>query len=737
MRKILPLLWLLLACTWAYAQGFKEITLEDIYEKGTFVQKSVQGIYWMKNGSTYTVKEGNNVVLYDMPTGFRIRTIFNGDSAKVNFSDYEFSANERKILLTTNDEKIYRHSFKADYLVFDLDISQVIKVSNKGKQQVAKLSPDGSKVAFVRDNNLFYTDLNTFEEFQLTKDGAFNKIINGHTDWVYEEEFSFTRAFEWSVDSQKIAFIRFDESNVKEFAMQMWGGGSLYQKYYTYKYPKAGEENAKVSVFIQHLDSVKTLVQVNTDINDQYIPQIKWSLNPDILAIKKLNRLQNRMELLHVSASTGDATPIYTEESSTYVDVGFCNELEYYPATKENPSGFFLISSEKDGYKHLYLYNMNGSLNMQLTSGSWEVDSFLGLQLDTKKQITKVFYTSSEAAPTERHFYSVEYAKGKINKQRLTNGAGINTVNMSPTLNYFINTFTSAETPNLVQAHGIDKKGNWVQLRTLEDNAALRQKYKEYGFAKKEFFDMPTRDGNYMLSGYYLKPANFDPKKKYPALIFQYSGPGSQNVLNGWGGSNYYWHQMLAQKGYLVAVIDTRGTGGRGRIFKHLTYGQMGKLESEDLVDCGKFIGRSSFVDPTRVGIWGWSYGGYMSSLALFIGNDVFKMGIAVAPVTTWRFYDTIYTERFLKRPQDNPKGYDEFSPIMHADKLKGNYLLIHGTGDDNVHFQNAITLQDVLIKAGKQFDTFYYPDRDHGIYGGNTRMHLFKMMTNYVMNKL
>ncbi|MDW8288211.1 MAG: DPP IV N-terminal domain-containing protein [Flammeovirgaceae bacterium] len=387
MKKLTLIGWLLLITPFLIAQPTREITLEDILEKGTFNQKSVQGVRWLKNGNQYVVQEGNQIVRYDASTGFRIGTIFNGDSAGIKFSDYALSKDERKILLTTNEEKIYRRSFKADYLVVDLDINQIIRVSNKGKQQVALLSPDGNKVAFVRNNNLFYTDLTTFEEVQLTADGEPNKIINGHTDWVYEEEFSFTRAFDWSPDGKKIAFLRFDESNVKDYQIQRWTGtGELYPHIYTYKYPKAGEENARISAHILYLDSAKTTIRVNIDTYDQYIPLLKWTNNPDLLAIKKLNRLQNKLELIHVKAQTGDPITVYSEESTTYIDVDFCHELEYFPGTKENPDGFFLISSEKSGFKHFYLYHMNGSLYSQLTSGDWEAESFHGLIIDTKKQ---------------------------------------------------------------------------------------------------------------------------------------------------------------------------------------------------------------------------------------------------------------------------------------------------------------------------------------------------------------
>lgn len=723
MKYILTLAVLITGTFSSVAQ--KKITIEDIYAKGTFRTQSVYGINWMADGQFYSQQQGNEVVKSDITNGNIVETIFTGATMDENFRlvSYEFSGDERKLLLLTDRESIYRRSYLAEYFIYDLETEQAQRLSESGKQSYATFSPDGAKVAFVRDNNLYYVDLSTNKEYQVTEDGKFNHIINGSTDWVYEEEFSFAKAFYWSPDGQKLAYYKFDESEVREYNMQVWNG--LYPTDYRFKYPKAGEENAKVEIYVYHLDNDKHVKMNIGNENDIYVPRVKWTGNPELLSIKKLNRLQNHLEIFHANASSGDAAKVLDEKSDTYVDIDYNDDLTYLADGKH-----FIHTSEQDGYKHLYLYTMEGDLVRQITTGSWSVAEFLGIDENNKRQW--LYYMSTEDSPLERHLYRIDL-KGKV-KEKLTSRPGMHSVNISGDFSYYLLYHSNTSTPLNV---GLYKLQDNSLVKDLVDNKDLINTWKEFGVTQKEMFTVQNDNGD-ELYGYYIKPADFDESKEYPLMIFQYSGPGSQQVVNSFeSGSNFYWHQMLAQQGYIVAVVDPRGTGARGAAFRKQTYKQLGKLESEDHIAVAKKLGEKSFIDASRIGIWGWSYGGYTSSLSLLKGNDVFKAAIAVAPVTNWRYYDTIYTERYMATPQINPNGYDDNSPTSYADRLKGNFLLIHGTGDDNVHFQNAVELQDALIAAGKQFDSFYYPDRAHGIYRNNARPHLYHMMTNWLMENL
>lgn len=722
-RNILSTFFLLITLS-AIAQ--KQITVDDIYVNGTFSQASVRGINWMNNGRYYSAQQGNDIVKYDVTTGQIVETIVRGSDLGPSFSfvDYSFSADENKVLLMTSRESIYRRSYKAEFYVFDISSKALINLSEKGKQSYATFSPDGSKVAFTRDNNLFYVTLADMKETEVTADGVFNKIINGSTDWVTEEELSFTRAFEWSGDGNSILYLTFDESAVREYNLQKWNKGQLYPEDYKFKYPKAGEDNAKIKATIFSLSDSK---KIEVDLNDSkefYLARIRRTQDPSTFSLVKLNRLQNQMDIVHVNANTGKSSVILSEKNDRYIDVDFVDDLVYLKDGKH-----FVISSERNGYKHLYMFDMSGKMVRQITNGDWEVANLVGIDQSSRK--AKVYYTSTEGSPMERYFY-VTGIEG-TGKQKLTTAPGVHSINMSNDFKYYIDSYSSATTPLQVSLY--TTKGNKL-IKVLEDNKRLEATAREYNLTPKEFFTFNTVDGT-SLNAFILKPTDFDESKKYPVLIYQYSGPGSQNVMNSWAGSHYYWHQMLTQKGYIIAVIDTRGTGGRGEAFKKITYEQLGKYEVEDHIEGAKYLGGLPYVDDERIGIWGWSYGGYMSSLAIMKGAEVFNAAIAVAPVTNWRFYDTIYTERYMGKPQDNANGYDENSPTSHVDKLKGNYFLIHGTGDDNVHFQNAVTLQNALIASGKQFDSFYYPDRAHGIFRDNARPHLFEMMTNWVLKNL
>ena len=705
----------------------KNITLEDIWAKGTFRSKSVQNINWMKDGAFYSALENGKIIKHQVTDGAAVETLFDQASGvenlgkKLEMEDYALSSDEQKILISAEGEPIYRRSSREENYVYDLKTKKIAQLSKGGKQMFATFSPDGSKVVFVRLNNLYMVDLATMTEKQITMDGKLNYIINGACDWVYEEEFSFAKAFQWSPDSKKIAFYTFDETKVPEYNMQTWG--KLYPTDYKYKYPKAGEANSIVTISIFHLtDNKTTKVDIGKE-TDQYIPRIRWTNDANVLSLNRLNRLQNKMEILHADANTGKTDIILTEESKTYVDVeNFADDVYYLTDNKS-----FVMSSEKDGFKHLYQYDMLGKLIRQITTGNWEVADFYGIDEKSKT----LYFTSMEMSNIERQLFSISL-EGKLKKQ-LTNEKGMNSASFSKDFKYYILQNSTASTPLKVSLH---KAPTGQLVKVLEDNAVLSKKLDEYNIASKEFMTIKTSE-NIELNAWMIKPTDFDPKKKYPVFMFLYGGPGSQQVLNQFDGSNFMWFQHLAQKGYIVACVDNRGTGGKGADFKKSTYLNLGKLEVKDQIEAAKYWGSLPYVDKTRIGIFGWSYGGYMSSNCLFQGADYFKTAIAVAPVTNWRFYDTIYTERFQRTPQENPTGYDENSPVTHASKLKGNFLLVHGTGDDNVHFQNSISLEDALIKANKQFQSFYYPNRNHGIYGGNTRLHLYTMMTNFLEKNL
>jgi dipeptidyl-peptidase-4 len=723
--KVLSMAWIAMIglVLSTQAQSLKKVTLEDVFKKGTFAQKSVYGINWMKDGQFYSSMVQRSgaptVVKINLATGEEAAVLLDGRALGVNFSSYSFNADESKALIASDVESIYRRSSKGIFYVVDMASGQKQELMNGEKISYATLSPDNDKVAFVKENNLYMVELANNKLTQITTDGEWNKIINGAADWVYEEEFSMAQAFKWSPDGKKIAFIRFDETQVPEFNMQTWG--PLYPQDYKFKYPKAGEKNALVSIHVYDLTSGKTQkVDAGTE-TDIYLPRIYWTKDANQLAFIRMNRLQNQLDIFQANATIGESKLVISETSKTYVDLDYNDDLQYLSDGKT-----FIRTSEQDGFKHIYHHNLDGSLIRQITSGNWEVSSMVGVDEKAKK----LYFISTEASPLERNFYVINLdGKGK---KLLTPAKGTHTINMSSDYKFFIDYYSTAENPVKVTLN--DAVGK--EIKVLENNQALRDQLAGFALGKKEFFSFPTVDGT-ELNGYIIKPADFDPSKKYPVLLYVYGGPGSQNVLNSWGGTRDFWHQQLAAEGIIVACVDNRGTGARGRDFKHSTYANLGKLETIDQIEGAKYFAKMPFVDASRIGIWGWSYGGYMSSLALMKGNDVFKTAIAVAPVTTWRYYDTIYTERYLQTPQLNAAGYDENSPITHVNMLKGNFLLIHGTGDDNVHFQNSVDLVNALIAADKQFETFYYPNRNHGIYGGNTTWHLYTQMTDFLKRKL
>lgn len=707
----------------AIAQN-KNITVEAIWQDEIFAGESVSSFNFLKDGKHYTRLENNTIKQYDLVSGkftnnlFATTEVEGETSFSDEFDSYTFNADETKILLETEKEKIYRRSSKANFYIWDKAQKSLTELFSEGKQSYATFSPNSDKVAFVHQNNLYVKDLKSGALTQITDDGKFNHIINGSSDWVYEEEFSFAKAFHWSPDGKRIAFMRFDESAVKEFTMTKFKGG-LYPEYETFKYPKVGEKNAVVSIHVYDLNHKKiTKVETGAE-SDIYIPRIKWTQNPKQLCVFRMNRHQNELELLLADASTGETDVLLKEINKYYIDID--DDLTFLEDGKS-----FIWTSEQSGFNHIYLYDMKGQLKKQLTNGAYDVSKFYGVNQATGQ----VYYKSSETSPLEENIYTVNL-KGK-NKQRLTKGKGTHKAQFSSTFAYFVNTHSTINSPNTYVVR--DHRGK--EIRTIENNADLAKLQDTYGVNPVEFFQFETSE-KVKLNGWMLKPANFNPNRAYPVFMYLYGGPGSQQVKDQWKGNNYWWFQMLAQQGYIVACVDNRGTGARGEEFKKMTYLELGKYETIDQIEAAKYLGSLPYADASRVGIFGWSYGGFMSSLCLLKGHDVFKAAIAVAPVTSWRWYDTVYTERYMRTEKENPDGYKNNSPVYFADQLQGHYLLVHGGGDDNVHYQQSAEMMNALIDANKQFDTYTYHNRDHGIRGGTTRMHLYNKMTNFLNEKL
>ncbi len=703
----------------------QNITLENIWLDNTFNTEGLESFHSMQNGDYYTILNHNNYGTYldkfDYATLEKVETVVMGkdlDGIKY-FDDYTFNRDENKLIIGINLEKIYRHSKIGKYYVYDLSHKKLELISENAIQEPT-FSPDGKKVAYVYQNNLFVKNLETAKITQITFDGAKNKIINGVTDWVYEEEFVFVRAFDWNGTSDKIAFIRFDEREVPEFSMDVYGE-ELYPDQQTFKYPKAGEANANVSLYIYNLNTQNNSKIELTKNKQYYIPRIAWTKEANTLSVITLNRHQNNLNLLFIDGNSLQSRLVLNEKDAAYIDV--TNDLTFL---KDNS---FIWTSEKDGFNHIYHYTKNGKLKNQITKGPWEVTDYYGFDSKTNR----IFYRSTEEGSINRSIYSIEI-NGK-NKKKLSKSIGNNSADFSNSYNYFVNTYSSTSTPPVYTL--VDAKTG-KEIKEIKTNLNLAEKLSNYNLPEKEFTTLKTKNGEFNM--WIIKPIDFDPDKEYPLLMYQYSGPGSQEVNNRWNNvwKHDYWHQMLAQKGYIIVCVDGRGTGFKGRDFKKITYKELGKFEIEDQIEAAKKLGKRNYIDADRIGIWGWSYGGYMSSLAITKGADVFKMAIAVAPVTSWRFYDTVYTERYMQTPQENPGGYDNNSPINFVELLKGDYLLIHGTGDDNVHVQNSMRMVNALINANKQFDYFSYPDRTHGIYeGNNTRIHLFKKMTIFIDDSL
>ncbi len=721
MLRISLLLLLLLGAFLSSNAQQKKITVEEIY-KNTFQTRGLDALRSSKDGKHYTILNQDKVAKttsidkYDYKTQMKVETIVSSlDLSNVdNFSAYQFSDDESKLVLATAVEPIYRRSSSGIFYVYEIASKKLIKISDS-KIQEPTISPDGKQVAYVAENNIYLFNIGDNTTKMITVDGEKNKIINGVTDWVYEEEFAFVRAFEWNSDGSNIAFLRFDETKVPEFSMDVYGT-ELYPKPHVFKYPKAGEANAIVSLHIYNLKSGNI---TKVDLGDTYyIPRIKWMNNPKKLGVQTINRHQNTLKLYTVDTNANSVELLMEEKDKAYIDI--TDNLTFL---KDDS---YIWTSEQDGYNHIYHYNSQGKLMNQITKGPWEVTSYYGYDQNQDR----VYYQSTENGSINRGVYSIK-SNGK-DKKSLAVEEGTNAADFNANFTYFICSDSSAVSPTRYTLH---KALSGKKIKDIKDNSDLLAKLEAYQLSPKEFSTININGND--LNMYMIKPKDFDASKKYPLLMYQYSGPGSQNVSNSWMGAKDYWHQLLVSEGYIVACVDGRGTGFKGSDFKKATYLNLVKYETEDQIAAAKKLSELPFIDEKRTGIWGWSFGGHMASNCILKGNDVFETAIAVAPVTSWRFYDTIYTERYMRTPQENASGYDDNSPLNYPELLKGKFLLIHGSGDDNVHVQNSMRMIEALVQANKQFDWAIYPDKNHRISGGNTSIQLFTKMTNFIKANL
>ncbi|MCD8556613.1 MAG: S9 family peptidase [Bacteroides graminisolvens] len=735
MKKLSILFLLCLLVQVVPAQGSKALDLKEI-TSGKFRAEGIQGVIPMADGEHYTQMnaEGTQIIKYSFRTGQQVEVVFDVAKAREcnfkRFDGYTFSPDGSKILIRTETQPIYRHSYKAVHYLYTIKRNIVEKLSEGGPQQSPVFSPDGNMVAFVRDNNIFLVKmLYGNSESQVTEDGKFNHVLNGIPDWVYEEEFSFATALEFSPDNTMLAFIRFDESEVASFTFPIFAGQAphysaleTYPGAYTYKYPKAGEANSKVSV---HTFDIKSKVTRKMKLPldpDGYIPRIRFTQDAAKLAIMTLNRNQNRFDLYFADPRSTLCKLVLRDESPYYINESVFDNIMFYPQN-------FSFISEKDGYSHLYWYSMGGNLVKQVTKGKFEVKRFIGWDAATNT----FYFESNEESPLRTAVYKTDKKGGRI---KLSEKAGTNSAIFSSNLKYFMNTYSSLQTPAVITLN--DNTGK--VLKTLVTNQKLKETLAQYQLPKKEFFTFRTSQGT-ELNGWMIKPANFNESKKYPVLLYQYSGPGSQEVVDKWGiggdRGGIGWDAYMASKGYVIVCVDGRGTGGRGAEFAKCTYLNLGVKEAQDQVETAKHMAAQPYVDKSRIGIWGWSFGGYMTIMSMSEGTPIFKAGAAVAAVTDWRFYDTVYVERFMRTPQQNAEGYKAGSAFTRAANLNGRLLLVHGMADDNVHFQNCAEYSECLVQADKQFDMQVYTNRNHGIYGGNTRYHLFTRLTEFFLNNL
>lgn len=714
------LFWLLILPGFLQAEG---LTLEMIFKFNLFIPDFGQDIYSMNDGLHYTVLENSkDIVKYSTISGNKEEVLFSADwydeLKNPGILSYNLNENETVILISTDEEKIYRYSYMANYFVYIIPDKKLIPVYTEGKQQYTKVSPDGQRVAFIFENNLYIKDLPTHTVTQITHDGLKNSVIYGAPDWLYEEEFGLKTGYYWSPDSRMLAYYRFDESFVKEYPLIFYE--SSYPDIYTYKYPKAGENNSLVDIYTYDLSSGVTQKMLVPEDSDKYIPSIQWVPESDQLCVTCLNRLQNKADLYVCDAATGKSEIFYTEQNNTYIS-GLLNGL----VTFTNSGRYAIILSARDGFKHLYLYDLNGQLINQITSGNWEVEEFYGFDESTGR----LYYTSTEASPLERHLYSIK--PDGSDKIRMTHVPGTHSASFTRSYNYYILTSSDAQTPYNISL--FNRKGELI--RVLEDNAFITGLTSKFNFSRKEFFTF-RNSNNTELNGFKILPPDFKKNKKYPVLIYVYGGPESQTVKNTWD-KRLAWFQLLAQKGYIVVCTDNRGTDGKGEEFRKATYLKLGQYEVEDQIALAEYLSELSYIDKNRIGIFGWSYGGYISLLCMTKGNHIFKTGIAVAPVTDWKFYDTVYTERYMQKPDDNKEGYRNSSPLNFLDRLEGKFLLIHGLADDNVHFQHSAELLKSLKEENKSIDMYIYPNENHLMRGYNALYHVYCQATEYIVNNL
>jgi dipeptidyl-peptidase-4 len=701
----------------------QELSLEEIFKYPLFVPERIKGIRSMNDGIHYTILENDSeIVKYSYQSGEQVEVIFSilSDSTLdiSEISDYQLSDNESAILIASGKNKIYRYSYSTDYYVFRLSDQKLIRIFDQGNQQLAAISPDGKRVAFVFENNLYIKNIETGELYQVTSDGRKNYIINGAPDWVYEEEFTLKTGFLWSDDSKKIAYYRFDESMVKNYTISRYD--SINSEDFSYKYPIAGEANSKVDIYVFNIETSQKVRMITSNDSDYYVPVIEWLPNSDELSVVTLNRRQNKAEIFISEVNSGASYVLYNEENEKFVSEFSEDFVTFIDSGRQ-----VLIMSEVSGYMHLYRYSIDGTFINQVTSGNWELDKILGI--NEKEQI--LYYTSTEASPIDRPVYSI--GLDGMNKKKLTQKPGVYTADFSKNFDYFMLTFSDANTPFEFALYNKENQ----KIRTLESNEFIKNLTKYFNFSRKEFFTIRNRQGD-TLYAYKILPPRFKQNKRYPMLVYVYGGPEEQMVLNQWE-NRLAWLQLMAQKGYIVVCLDNRGSNGRGEAFAKYTYLHLGKYETEDQLALVEYMMTKPYIDSKRIGVFGWSYGGYMSLLCMIHGNSLFKAGVAVAPVTNWRFYDTVYTERFMRKPNENPEGYDEFSPLTNAEYLEGRLLILHGTADDNVHIDNSMAFINKLIEADKDFEMQFYPDQNHGISEGNATFHLFKRITNFITSNL
>jgi dipeptidyl-peptidase-4 len=719
MKKIYLLTLCLLLSIGINAQQYE---LREIVD-GEYNSQGIKSMVSSFDGLHYYQMNDENSALikFEYATGNVSDTLFSTKKARQctfdTFQGFLVSPDENRVIVYRDKEQLYRHSFKANYYYHDVRRNLVRKLTeNLSKQMVPTFSPDSKMLAYVIDNNIWLTKFDFDTESQVTKDGDLNNIINGITDWVYEEEFAVTKLMEFSPDNNLLAFVKTNESDVKEFSFQLFNS-SLYPESYSYKYPKAGEKNSTVATYIYDIGAQTTRrMDVPLD-EDAYIPRITFTKDPSQLAVMTLNRNQNKFEMYFVNPRSTVAKLILRDENKYYINSDFLKSIHFLP-------NHFTYISEKDGFSHIYIYGNSGALQKQLTSGNYDVTGLLAVDGTSGT----VFYQAADETPLQRNIYKITIDKGVITK--LSSNAGFNSATFSENGKYFISNWSNSTTPTIVALH--DSNGR--VLRTLQDNHAVAQKVTQAQFPQKEFIKVTAADGITQLNGWMIKPTSFNSSQKYPLVMVQYSGPNSQQVLDRFGVD---WYYAFAQQGYIVASVDGRGTGARGEVFRKQTYLNLGIIESDDQIAAARYFSSLPYIDSERIGIWGWSYGGYNVLMSMSRGNGVFKAGVAIAPVTDWRFYDSIYTERFMRTPQQNSSGYDKGSAIKLADKLQGDLLLIHGTADDNVHVQNVMEYSRALIKANKQFDMFYFPDKNHFITGDNSRLYLYNKVIDFYKKNL